>query len=171
MACVYGQTAIANLQPSSFSQAIILTLLRSWGRQGFLDHVQTVAAFYRAKRDVFESAMRRHLHDIAEWNTPEAGMFFWYVIQQFLLVASNIAYGVTRFRLLLGEDGDSESVIRTKAFEGGVLALPGTVFFPNNARTTYVRASFSLLEEEQVNEALRRLRVVILKEREGSRGQ
>ena len=80
--CLYvrGQTAIANLQPSSFSQAIILTLLRSWGRQGFLDHVQNVAAFYRTKRDVFEAAMRRHLHDIAEWNTPEAGMFFWHVV-------------------------------------------------------------------------------------------
>ena len=77
--------------------------------------------------------------------------------------------GATRFRLLLGKDGDSEIVIRTKAFEGGVLALPGTVFFANGTRTAYVRASFSLLEEEQVNEALRRLRAVILKEREGSR--
>jgi tryptophan aminotransferase len=86
-------------------------------------------------------------------------------------MANSSAYGVTRFRLLLGENGDSESVIRTKAFEGGVLALPGTVFFPNGARTTYVRASFSLLEEEQVNEALRRLRVVILKEKEGLKGQ
>ena len=71
-----------------------------------------------------------------------------------------------RFRLLLGEDGDSASVIQTKAFEGGVLALPGTVFLPNGARSAYVRASFSLLEEELVDEALRRLRVVILKERE-----
>jgi tryptophan aminotransferase len=94
-----------------------------------------------------------------------------YLFQQFLLVANRKVYGVTRFRLLLGENGDSESIIRTKAFEGGVLALPGTVFFPNGARTTFVRASFSLLEEEQVNEALRRLRVVILKEREGLRAQ
>jgi tryptophan aminotransferase len=77
---MHAQTAVANLQSSSFCQAIILTLLRSWGRQGFLAHVQNVAAFYRAKRDVFETAMRRHLHDIAEWNTPEAGMFFWHVI-------------------------------------------------------------------------------------------
>jgi tryptophan aminotransferase len=80
---IHAQTAVANLQSSSFSQAIILTLLRSWGRQGFLTHVQNVAAFYRAKRDVFEAAMRRHLHDIAEWNTPEAGMFFWHVISFF----------------------------------------------------------------------------------------
>jgi tryptophan aminotransferase len=72
---------------------------------------------------------------------------------------------MVRFRLLLGEDGDSARVIQTKAFEGGVLALPGTVFLPNGDRSTYVRASFSLLEEGQVNEALHRLRVVILKER------
>ncbi|KAI9454402.1 PLP-dependent transferase [Lactarius psammicola] len=144
-------TATANLQASSFSQAVVVTLLRAWGRDGFLAHVRRVADFYRAKRDVFEAAMRRHLHEFAEWNTPEAGMFFW-------------------FKLLLGEDGDSASVIRTKAFGGGVLALPGTVFFPNGERTAYVRASFSILEEEQVNEALRRLRVVLLRERELSDG-
>jgi len=73
--------------------------------------------------------------------------------------------GECRFELLLNEDTDSESVIRNKAFAGGVLALPGTVFFPNGQRTPYVRASFSLLEEDQVNEALRRLRVVLLKEK------
>ena len=32
------------------------------------------------KRDVFESAMKKHLSGLAEWNTPEAGMFFWCVL-------------------------------------------------------------------------------------------
>ncbi len=40
-------------------------------------------------------------------------------------MADSSVCGGTRFRLLLGENGDSESIIRTKAFEGGVLALPG----------------------------------------------
>ena len=43
--------------------------------------------------------------------------------------------------------------------------MPGTVFIPNGAKTAHVRAAFSLLEEQEVNEALRRLRLVILKER------
>jgi tryptophan aminotransferase len=124
-----------------------------------------VAEFYRAKRDVFEIAMRRHLHGLAEWNAPEAGMFFWHAPLFVFLSEVRVNGPVDRFRLLLGEDGDSANIIRTKAFEGGVLALPGTVFFPNGGRTTYVRASFSLLEEDQVNEALRRLRVVLLNER------
>ena len=164
------QTATANLQPSSFSQAVIFTLPRSWGRQGFLVHTHRVAEFYRAKRDVFEAAMRRHLHGIGEWNTPEAGMFFWKVSRTHILCTWLWLMPVIRFRLLLGEEGDSTSIIQTKAFEGGVLALPGAVFFPNGGRTAYVRASFSLLEEDEVNEALSRLRVVLLKQRAHSEG-
>ena len=72
-----------------------------------------------------------------------------------------------RFKLQLGDaaEGDSEAVIRTQALEGGVLALPGTVFLPSGRKTAYVRASFSLLPEHEVEEALRRLRAVLLKAR------
>jgi tryptophan aminotransferase len=64
-----------------------------------------------------------------------------------------------RFKLLLpvhAED-DSESVIRSTAFSKGVLALPGTVFLPDGRCTAYVRASFSLNESDEVEEACRRL--------------
>ncbi|KAI0292828.1 PLP-dependent transferase [Multifurca ochricompacta] len=169
-------TATANLQPSSFSQAVIITLLRAWGRQGFLAHAHKVSKFYREKRDVFEAAMRRHLHGLAEWNTPEAGMFFW---QAFSLLFGTRGSPLPPFHTtpMAGrltseseQDGDSANIIRTKAFKNGVLALPGTVFLPNGAPTAYVRAAFSLLEEEQVDEALRRLSVVLLEERRSSGG-
>lgn len=65
----------------------------------------------------------------------------------------------------ISEDGDSEAVIRTKAFDKGVLALPGTVFLPNGSKTAYVRASFSLTEEEDVDKAIQRLRDAILEAR------
>ena len=75
---------------------------------------------------------------------------------------------VTRFKLLLGnEEGDSESIVRTKALEKGVLALPGTVFLPSGRKTAYVRASFSLLDGGDVDEALKRLREVIIDARGG----
>lgn len=71
-----------------------------------------------------------------------------------------------RFKLLLGTvdgvEGDSADIIREKAVERGVLALPGTVFLPNGRKTAYVRASFSLLTPEEVEEAIKRLRDVIL---------
>ena len=74
-----------------------------------------------------------------------------------------------RFRLLLGESTgteDSDEIIRRKAYKKGVLALPGKSFMFNGAPTPYVRAAFSLLEPEVVDEALRRLREVLLEERE-----
>jgi tryptophan aminotransferase len=141
-----GYTASSNLQTSSLTQAITYKLLDAWGYEGFQIHVEHVSAFYRDKRDIFEAAMKKHLTGLAEWTSPEAGMFFWFK----LLLNSN------------NEDGDSEAVIKTKAFEKGVLALPGTVFLPNGTKTAYVRASFSLTEEEDVDRAIQRLRDTIL---------
>ena len=47
-----------------------------------------------------------------------------------------------------------------------MLALPGTSFLATGGKTAYVRASFSLSGPEDVEEALRRLKVTILQERE-----
>lgn len=74
-----SQTASANLQPSSLSQVLALAVLSRWGHQGFLTHTQQVSEFYRAKRDIFEAALRRNLDGLVEWDTPEAGMFIWCV--------------------------------------------------------------------------------------------
>jgi len=138
------QTSTANLQVSSLTQMITFKLLENWGHEGFFTHTKHVSEFYRGKRDVFERAMKKHLDGLAVWNTPEAGMFFW-------------------FKLCL-KDGneDSAAIIRTKAFEKGVLALPGTVFLPNGRKTAYVRASFSVVGEDEVEEAVKRLREAIL---------
>ncbi|KAF5342197.1 hypothetical protein D9611_001983 [Ephemerocybe angulata] len=138
-------TATSNLQSSSLTQAIAATLLNAWGYDGFQAHIDQVSAFYREKRDIFEKGMKKHLAGLAEWDTPEAGMFFW-------------------FKLLTkdGSEGDSKAIIETTAFNRGVLALPGTAFLPNGRKTAYVRASFSLTPEEDVDVALGRLREAIL---------
>jgi tryptophan aminotransferase len=73
---------------------------------------------------------------------------------------------IHRFKLLLSDDplekGDSHSVILTTGVERGVLALPGTAFLPNGRKTAYVRASFSLTPEKDVDEAIKRLREAVL---------
>lgn len=71
-----------------------------------------------------------------------------------------------RFKLLLnnpnGEEGDSDEIIRTKALEKGVLAIPGTVFWPHGRKSAYVRVPFSLASDEDIDEGIRRLREVII---------
>jgi tryptophan aminotransferase len=73
---------------------------------------------------------------------------------------------IYRFKLLLNDEteaeGDSYSAILTTGVERGVLALPGTAFLPNGRKSAYVRASFSLTSDEDVDEALKRLREAIL---------
>ncbi|KLO07959.1 PLP-dependent transferase [Schizopora paradoxa] len=146
-------TSNSNLQVSTLTQAITLSLLQSWGYDNFKLHTEQVADFYRQKRDVFERAMKHHLTGLVEWETPEAGMFFW-----FKLVLNDPSKPGER-------EECSETVIRTKALEKGVLALPGTSFLPNGGKTAYVRASFSLIENENVDEALRRLKDTLLEAR------
>lgn len=46
-----------------------------------------------------------------------------------------------------------------------MLAMPGAPFMPDGGPTQYVRASFSLLGPDEIHEALRRLRDVLLEER------
>lgn len=153
---ILSQTSHANLQPNSLTQVITHTILEYYSYEGFKRHADMVADFYRAKRDVFEAAMQRHLNGLAQWETPEAGMFFW-------------------FKLLLDDpsdpsqppvEEDSEEIITEKAFANGVLALPGTSFMTQGGKTAYVRASFSLNEPEEVDEALRRLRETVLQARQ-----
>ncbi|KAG8960044.1 hypothetical protein FRC03_007121 [Tulasnella sp. 419] len=144
---IIKHTASASLQTSSTSQAIATALLENFTYDGFQKHSETVSQFYKEKRDVFESGMRKHLNGLAEWNTPEAGMFFWFKLKLPPTESS--------------PEGDSSVLIRERAVAKGVLALPGTAFFPNGQTTAYVRASFSLLSPEEVDEALRRLALVI----------
>ena len=73
------QSTVANLQPNSLTQVLALSVLTRWGYDGFAAHTARVAEFYRRKRDVFQAAMERHLRGVAEWSTPEAGMFMWWV--------------------------------------------------------------------------------------------
>ncbi|KCV68464.1 hypothetical protein H696_04758 [Fonticula alba] len=150
------------LHPSGIAQATLLAYLNHIGVEGFLKHCDEVADFYRSRRDVFCEAADRHLKGLAEWHSPDAGMFVW-------------------FRLL-GEIQDSAPLIRTKAAEKRVLLVPGESFMPecgdggivssfplgaqedgsqSTGTSPYVRASFSTADAEQIDQALQRLAAVI----------
>ena len=72
---------------------------------------------------------------LAEYNAPSAGMFVW---------------------MKLRDIEDSSSLILKEAVSKKVLLVPGASFFPNNPRTSYVRAAFSVASEEQINTAMER---------------
>ncbi|KAH7344180.1 TdiD protein [Rhizoctonia solani] len=147
-----AHSSAANLQANSTTQVIALAMLKHWGYDGFRAHIANISGFYRAKRDAFEAAMYKHFkpeggNQLAEWTRPEAGLFFWFKIDI--------------------PDGDSFQLISTKAIEGGVLAVPGQIFFPSGRKTAFVRTAFSVMDIELVDEALRRLAKIVKERIEG----
>ena len=58
-------------------------------------------------------------------------------------------------------EGDSFALISEKARANLVLALPGASFIPGNGTSCYVRTSFSLVPEDQIELGLRRLRQTV----------
>jgi kynurenine/2-aminoadipate aminotransferase len=134
-------TMVTNLQPSGIPQVMAFQLLDYWGHQGFFKHVDQVADFYRQKRDEFVECLERRMKGRAEWIVPKAGMFVW--------------------MRLLGGITDSYDLVMTKALKENVLAIPGVAFMPHETKTEYIRVSYSNVSMENMDEALRRLAIVV----------
>ncbi len=131
------ETSNTNLQSSSTTQAIVLVLLQKWGFDGFIAHTHRVAAFYKQKRDMFEAAAHKHLDGLATWVSPDCGMF--------LFIDLDIP------------GGDSAQLISTTAVEKGILGVPGVGFSPSGQVSSFVRVSFSLTDEKEADEGMKRL--------------
>ncbi|KAF6755774.1 TdiD protein [Ephemerocybe angulata] len=142
------------VQASSISQILAIKVLREWGIDGFLKHVQNAANFYKRRRDVMAAALDRHMKGIAEWTQPDAAMFFW--------IKLKLPMSVDLQSVEI--DGDSTTFIRSKAIDRGVLVLPGATSFVDGRQTARVRVSFSLLSDEVTEEAIKRLATVLTEE-------
>ncbi|KAK5620543.1 hypothetical protein CRENBAI_022272 [Crenichthys baileyi] len=131
----------STMHTSTFTQLMVSQLLHSWGQEGFLQHIDRVIGFYRMQRDAMISSAEKWLKDVAEWHTPSAGMFLWMKLK-----------GIK----------DTQQLIMEKALEKEVLLVPGGIFMINSSDPCpYVRAAFSLSTSEQIDEAFRRLSLLI----------
>ena len=146
-------TQATMLHASGLSQAVVSKMFDFWGgTKGFLNHCDEVATFYKSQRDAFVNAADKHLKGLVEFNLPTAGMFCW-----MKLVGIN----------------DSNDLIMKKAVKQLVLLVPGSSFLPTSyvgasveqPTTGYVRASYSTASHEQMEEACKRLKVLLEEEK------
>ncbi|XP_005607779.1 kynurenine/alpha-aminoadipate aminotransferase, mitochondrial isoform X2 [Equus przewalskii] len=134
-------TQVSSLHPNTFAQFLISHLLRQWGEEGFLAHVERVAQFYRNQKDALLAAADKWLSGLAEWHVPTGGIFLWIKIK-----------GIN----------DVTHLIEEKALKNEVLVTPGNVFFiDSSAPCPYFRVSYSLASPEEMDVALQRLAQVI----------
>ncbi|BAP44387.1 PLP-dependent aminotransferase family protein [Pseudomonas sp. LJDD11] len=110
------------------------------GTQQYRDHLGVLRDFYRERRDAFDAALQTHFTDLAEWNTPQGGLFFWLTLKQPL---------------------DTRTLLDA-ALAQDVAFMPGEPFFADpQANPGYLRLNFSHIDPSRLDEGLRRLADVV----------
>jgi DNA-binding transcriptional MocR family regulator len=107
----------ADLHSNRISQWIALQQLSDPKR---MERLAGNVAAYRHKRDAFARALERHFGDLATWETPCGGLFFW---------------------LRLKRSVDTRTLL-PEAIERGVAFMPGEPFYPEMPAST-LRLNFS----------------------------
>jgi len=104
-------------------------------RRGWIDdQLRRSRALYRRKCERMLAALGRSMPEAAQWTTPQGGFFSWLTLP-----------------------GVGAVDLASRAVEQGVAAVPGTLFFPDGSGADSLRLSFSLVDEEKIDEGIARL--------------
>ncbi len=110
------------------------------GSPEYQAHLTQLRDFYRIRRDAMQAALMEHFGDLASWETPQGGLFFWLTLKQPL---------------------DTRTLLK-QALAQDVVFMPGEPFFVDpDANPGYLRLNFSHVAPERLGEGLRRLAGVI----------
>ncbi len=110
------------------------------GSEAYRAHLADLRQFYRQRRDAMQVALEEHFGDLADWQLPPGGLFFW---------------------LQLKQPVDTRTLLKP-ALEQDVAFMPGEPFFIEPAQNPgYLRLNFSHVAPERLNEGVRRLAQVV----------
>ncbi|SDK63834.1 DNA-binding transcriptional regulator, MocR family, contains an aminotransferase domain [Pseudomonas delhiensis] len=114
--------------------------LQWFGTEAYRGHLAELRDFYRIRRDAMQAQLEEHFADLAEWNVPQGGLFFW---------------------LTLKRPVDTRGLL-DKALQQNVAFMPGEPFFTDpDANPGHLRLNFSHVAPERLGEGLRHLAAVI----------
>jgi len=127
----------ADLHSNRVSQWLVLQQLNDSGCE---QRLRNLARQYRERRNSFEGALQRHFADLAVWQMPPGGLFYWLTLKR----------RIDTRRLL------------PLAIAEGVAFMPGEPFFPAAMESSgQLRLNFSHASEEQADVGLARLAALV----------
>jgi len=126
----------SDLQPSTLSQEIVARQLA----HGLDAHVERVRTLYRERRDAMLAALEMHLSQHATWTVPDGGFFIW---------------------VSLNNDIDAQALLQ-EAIANGVAYVHGSEFRYEGGVSSDLRLSFSSVDADYMDEAIRRLAETIV---------
>lgn len=110
------------------------------GSEKYQRHLAQLRSFYRARRDGFQSALERHFSELADWQVPQGGLFFWLTLKHPL---------------------DTRTLL-AQALDQDVAFMPGEPFFCEpDQHHGHLRLNFSHIDPARLDEGLERLATVI----------
>ena len=110
------------------------------GTEQYHAHLAELRDFYRQRRDAMQVALEEHFAELANWEIPQGGLFFWLTLKQPL---------------------DTRTLLQP-AMAQNVAFMPGEPFFTEpDAHPGHLRLNFSHVEPERLSEGLKRLAAVI----------
>ncbi|MFP9228638.1 aminotransferase-like domain-containing protein [Pectobacterium cacticida] len=124
----------ADLHASSLSQTVAECYL---GLGRLESQIEKIRHAYRHKGERLAQLIEQELGDVITFNPPKGGMFLW-----------------AKFR----QDDFNTTEWLKKTLEQGVVFVPGEFFFPEDIDYSTLRLSFATATDEQMHEAVARLR-------------
>lgn len=110
------------------------------GSEQYRHHLGELRAFYRQRRDAMQAVLEEHFGDLADWQVPQGGLFFWLTLKRPL---------------------DTRTLL-APALAQDVAFMPGEPFFVDPEQNPgYLRLNFSHVEPARLNEGLKRLAGVV----------
>ena len=115
-------------------------LLEEYGRRGHLDRqIAAACDLYRGRRDALLAALAAHVGDAGRWTHSEGGFFSWVEL----------------------EPPHEAVALAERALAAGVAIVPGGPFFPEGGGERHLRLSFSLVDEDAIDEGIRRVGALV----------
>lgn len=125
----------ADLHSNRLSQTLVLQLLQS---EQNVERVEFICKDYRDRRDNFHELLTRYFNDLASWQSPSGGLFFW-------------------LRLRASQPVDTRQILPI-ALAAGVAFMPGELFFYDGRQAaSAIRLNFSHTDPRAVEPALKKL--------------
>ena len=133
---VHARLVRLKMDTDLHSAALPQQLAAAWLGEGrHAAHLARVMPLLRRRRDLLLSALDRHLGDEATWTVPRGGQHLWVTLRR--SVDERALYG--------------------EALRAGVAFLPGGATQVEPAARTSLRLSFSYVDEDDLEEGVRRL--------------
>lgn len=128
----------ADLQSSSLDQRIAARFME---KHDLNQHIASIIGIYKNRRDIMFNAIEKYWPENVEYTKSEGGLFTW---------------------VKLRDDLKSKEVMED-ALKENVAYVPGDSFFPNGGKYNYFRLNYSCMNEEQIEEGMKRLGNVLHK--------